>query len=77
MKGELQKIGHKRFGHESMDFYQCKDCSTEFPQLQIRTFDTYSQEIITMKVIACNGHGITICPWCREDSKPWHYGRTV
>lgn len=23
----------------------------------------------------CNGHHIVLCPWCRQDSKPWTNGR--
>lgn len=39
----------------------CKDCKTEY--------------IIHNNNIMCNGHKITKCPWCREDSKPWRDGR--
>lgn len=49
------------------DVYTCVDCDTEYPiKFDRKTLDDTA---------FCNGHSITLCPWCRPDSKPWKHGR--
>jgi hypothetical protein len=59
--GELIPVGHRMLGFASYDYYQCVDCGTEFP--------------VVNGNIRCNSHHISVCPWCRPDSKPWANGR--
>ena len=66
MSGELKLAYflpmHSIYGQDGADaMYKCCDCGTEYPFINER--------------IRCNGHEITLCPWCREDSKPWTNGR--
>ena len=42
----------------------CLDCRTQF------------HVDIQLKPV-CNGAQIELCPWCREDSKPWKNGRGI
>jgi len=39
----------------------CVDCKTQF----------YTKDV----KVSCNGYMITLCPWCRPNSKPWQHGR--
>jgi len=43
------------------EHWTCPTCSTTFP--------------VIGGAIRCNGHTITLCPWCRSDSAPWTRGR--
>ena len=61
MKGQLKETGIKKYGLKNEVFSQCQDCGTEFIHNGLTAF--------------CNGKYITMCPWCRSDSKPWTNGR--
>lgn len=64
MKGELTYVGAHTIGkHKVYDIYKCNECGTEYPVLDGK--------------IMCNGDEIDLCPWCREDSKPWCNGRGI
>ena len=63
MKGELRPIFDSRLKHINTT---CIDCNTEY--YVCRNIDDTTET-------TCNGHTITLCPWCREDSKPWKNGR--
>lgn len=47
--------------HTSKQEFVCINCDTAYHTLGDTAF--------------CNGHIIDLCPWCREDSKPWWRGR--
>lgn len=47
--------------------YECVDCGTSFP----------INENGEPNTLLCNDFVITLCPWCRPDSKPYHYGRGI
>lgn len=60
----IKQKGIIRIGYVAPSYYtmyECEECVTRFPEINGN--------------IMCNGHKITKCPWCRKDSKPWHYGR--
>lgn len=70
MKGELidknrimKQLNRDNFNvcPYEIKFFTCKDCDTDYPEID--------------NSIKCNGAVIKLCPWCREDSKPWTYGR--
>lgn len=43
-------------------FFECVDCGSRYRKAS----DGH---------IKCNDANITLCPWCRPDSKPFKYGR--
>lgn len=47
--------------------YECVDCGTSFPIKEKGASNT----------ALCNGFTITLCPWCRPDSKQWKNGRGI
>lgn len=51
----------------------CVDCKTQYPVSEY--YDRIDDEI--KSGIKCNGHIITLCPWCRPDSEPWKHGRGI
>ena len=60
--GTLRYVFTKRLGDSPrFDWYECDDCETLF-----RTEGGQMR---------CNGHVISVCPWCRPDSEPWKNGR--
>lgn len=88
--GTLYLASAYRFlGHLGpFDYYRCVCCSSEY--LAVREdSDTstypysavsvlkpqYQLQLQPLADIRCNGHRITLCPWCRADSKPWTAGR--
>ncbi len=48
--------------------YECVDCHTTYPM---------NHDIKVKEKASCNGHKISLCPWCRPDSKPWLAGRGI
>lgn len=62
MKGQLVYTSYQPLDASSIyRWYECVDCHTSFPMMN--------------NVIMCNGQEIYLCPWCREDSKPYQNGR--
>lgn len=59
--GKLVYDGRKNLGFVAYDWYKCVDCLSVYPS-------TGGHPI-------CNRTPITLCPWCRPDSKPNCYGR--
>ena len=59
--GKLEQISNR--------LYRCIDCKTEFIYIpeDVNPLDSEG--------IRCNGYKITLCPWCRPDSKQWTDGR--
>ena len=55
------QLDHDGF-YYGVEYSKCNTCNTSF-RID-RNGDTKS-----------NGHTITLCPWCRDDSKPWKNGR--
>jgi len=61
-------------------YYHCVDCGSEFPVLD-HVPTSYSGFVASVEyelrdgTPSCNGHKITLCPWCRPDSKQFMYGR--
>lgn len=68
--GALVSIGWHKLSGDDVEFVQCADCKTDFPKMPDRTPEAYG-----FGVPMCNGHMISLCPWCRPDSKPWTNGR--
>lgn len=66
--GRLKKLEHT--GRHDHAHYECVDCGTRYPVLV-----EYDEEWNTTQTIKCNGHPITLCPWCRPDSEPWKNSR--
>ena len=62
-KGTLQNIDVKNYGRSKFEFYECADCRAIYP---VSGENDLPQ---------CNKVSIELCPWCREDSKPWCNGR--
>jgi DNA-directed RNA polymerase subunit RPC12/RpoP len=69
--GRLEKLEHV-VGRLDHPHYECVDCGTRYPL--IREYDEEWNETMAIK---CNGHVITVCPWCRPDNEPWEHGRGV
>lgn len=46
--------------------YECVDCHTRY---------TMNTDIDIKVKASINGHKVSLCPWCRTDSKPWMNGR--
>lgn len=63
--GQLAPHPHNR------GYYVCVDCDTAYPIL--KRFDNTLKE--DREGISCNGHFISLCPWCRPDTQPWKNGR--
>lgn len=62
--GKLRDIGVHRLGiANSYRYSECIDCGSQYPHVRFGA--------------SCNGHDITLCPWCRPDSAPWTAGRGV
>ena len=61
--GKLQYVGQGRLGAVMYYWSECVDCKTTYPS---------SDEAMSP---SCNGHRISLCPFCRPDSAPWKYGR--
>jgi hypothetical protein len=57
--------------HRSL--FVCVDCNTTYPEIMY--FDRIDDRV--KWGIRCNGHTITLCPWCKPDSKPWINGRGI
>lgn len=57
------KTGQLRYFSEvkRTTYLECVDCLTVYQTIQGAT--------------RCNGHVISLCPWCRPDSKPYTNGR--
>jgi hypothetical protein len=62
--GELKRI--------TANYFECVDCKTTFSEERKNNIHLYG----TGKAL-CNGHVITLCPWCMPDSKPWKDGRGI
>jgi len=66
-KGLLTRVYNIRGSRVTV--HMCGDCKTEYHHaLNIDT---------GLFQAKCNGRFIDLCPWCREDSKPWAHGRGV
>lgn len=50
--------------------HACVDCETMYPVLV-----DYDEDWNPTSAVKCNGHVITVCPWCRPDSESWKHGR--
>ena len=59
--GYLTFEGPKPLGIETYNWWKCVDCQTLYPEIHGRP--------------SCNHVGLTKCPWCCPDSKPWTNGR--
>ena len=59
--GRLISIGIKKYCNIKYEFRACVDCGTEY--------------IVMGGRLMCNDHEISLCPWCRPDSRPWFAGR--
>ena len=53
----------------------CVTCGTHYPLMHI-LHDEIGEYVYKWEH-RCNGYTITLCPWCREDSKPWTAGRGI
>lgn len=63
------KPGALLWSKQYKDHVHCNNCGTAFILV-------YNPKTKT-DAPSCNGHFIEVCPWCREDSRPWHDGRGV
>ncbi len=59
--GHLTMLGPGKLGDTTYNYFRCDDCGGDYPVIDGR--------------IKCNGHAITLCPWCRPDSEPFKNGR--
>lgn len=86
--GTLELADVYRFlGHVGpFDYYRCICCGSEYPATRqapesvhplwpIKELYPSQLQLQPFADIRCNGHSITLCPWCRVDSKPWTAGR--
>lgn len=44
---------------------------------QVYCFTCKTPYVVIEHRVMCNGHNITLCPFCRVDSAPWTNGRGV
>lgn len=59
--GALRYIGERPLGLDRYRWSECIDCHSLYPHIDGR--------------VSCNGRAITLCPWCRPDSRTWQAGR--
>ena len=64
------RLTAREVGRHDHEHYGCVDCDTLYPVLV-----DYDEDWNETREIKCNGHAITLCPWCRPDSEPWKNGR--
>ncbi len=71
------RLTAREVGRHDHEHYGCVDCGTLFPVLidWDNGVGAVGQSWNEVRAIKCNGHAITVCPWCRPDSKPWENGR--
>ena len=48
---------------QDIEYFKCVDCDAGFAKGPLNNY------------ILCNQNKITVCPWCRPDTKPNMYGR--
>lgn len=66
MKPKTGKLRRSKLGW----VYKCEDCKTSYPEF-------IPGKELDEGLAWCNGHQITLCPWCRPDSQPWKWGRGI
>lgn len=59
--GRLVYDGQRNLGIHSFEWMKCVDCLSVYPLIN--------------GVASCNRTSISLCPWCRPDSRPNCYGR--
>lgn len=64
--GRLEPIGRHKLGIASYEYSRCVDCGADFPHAAGTRETAYA---------VCNGAPLSLCPYCRPDSKPFCRGR--
>ncbi|MEK9809289.1 MAG: hypothetical protein VW362_02500 [Candidatus Nanopelagicales bacterium] len=62
--GTLERGGLAIYCGEWVDVYRCVTCRDEYLAPRGRA-------------LTINGWLVSLCPWCRTDSKPWINGRGI
>jgi hypothetical protein len=62
--GRIKYAGMGRRSYSNGEaYYKCVDCRTLY--------------VSSIGGARCNGHTISVCPWCAPGSEPWKNGRGI